>query len=54
MEIAPGGEEQTDVDPGPSQAERRRMAERILEVSELSQFVLALRDAVRRQAEDQR
>ena len=33
----------------PNDAERERMAQRIVEVGELSRFVLALRDAVREQ-----
>jgi hypothetical protein len=41
---ATSGETQVD------DAERARMAQRIVEVGELSRFVLALRDAVRDQA----
>ena len=54
MDVAPGREEQAAPPPEPSPAERRRMAERIVEVGELSRFVLALRDAVRRQTEEPR
>lgn len=42
----PDASDETQVD----DAERARMAQRIVEVGELSRFVLALRDAVREQA----